>query len=666
VCGIAGIFNLDGQPISVQQLRRMADLLRHRGPDDEGYALFNTRSGQATHYKGPDSPQALDLPDIRTAEPSNADLGLAERRLAILDLSPSGHTPMRSADGQLTICFNGEIYNYVELRAELAALGHAFRSTGDTEVLLAAYQEWGERCVERFNGMWAFAIWDGRRGQLFCSRDRFGVKPFYYVKTKTQFAFASEPKALWASGLIAPKPNEIILQDFLAGYEASTLDATMFEGIAQLPAGHCLSVTPDEFRIWRYWSLPINTEFGPRTFDMTQAVTLREKLTDAVRLRLRADVPVGTCLSGGLDSSAIVVLTNQLLQHDHGIPIHLIGSQQKTFTAAYEDPIADERYFAAQVVQQTQAAWHLTFPSAEKLQAELETFIWHHDEPPITTSMYAQWDVMRLAHQHGVKVLLDGQGSDELLAGYLPFDIHLAQALTNGHWGMFWRELQATARVGSRSIMQVLSRLAGRLLPQAWQAWLQKHRPARMLGLDQSVVDGAIARHQAHFDAATQRNLPRHLAQLATYNLPRLLRAEDRSSMAFSIEARTPFLDVRLAEYVSQLPANARMREGWSKYVLRRAMEEVLPAEVVWRRDKKGFVTPEGRWLHQMHPMLQELFCDSPRLSPWLRLGELQRILEDKQTFQNTTAAATLWRIMAAELWLRMIECYEDIPVLQS
>jgi asparagine synthase (glutamine-hydrolysing) len=204
MCGIAGIFNLDGQPISVHQLRRMADLLRHRGPDDEGYALFNTRSGQAAHYKGPDSPQALDLPDIRAVETSDADLGLAERRLAILDLSPSGHTPMRSADGQLTICFNGEIYNYIELRAELAALGHAFRSTGDTEVLLAAYQEWGERCVERFNGMWAFAIWDGRRGQLFCSRDRFGVKPFYYVKTKTQFAFASEPKALWASGLIAP------------------------------------------------------------------------------------------------------------------------------------------------------------------------------------------------------------------------------------------------------------------------------------------------------------------------------------------------------------------------------------------------------------------------------------------------------------------------------
>ena len=666
MCGIAGIFNLDGQPISVHQLRCMADLLRHRGPDDEGYALFNTRSGRAAHYKGPDSPQALDLSDIRAVETSDADLGLAERRLAILDLSPSGHTPMRSADGQLTICFNGEIYNYIELRAELAALGHAFRSTGDTEVLLAAYQEWGERCVERFNGMWAFAIWDVRRGQLFCSRDRFGVKPFYYVKTKTQFAFASEPKALWASGLIAPKPNEIILQDFLAGYEASELNATMFAGITQLPAGHCLSVTPDKFHVWRYWSLPVNPEFGPGTFDATQAATVREKLTDAVRLRLRADVPIGTCLSGGLDSSAIVVLTSQLLQHDHGIPAHLIGSQQKTFTAAYEDPAADERYFAAQVVQRANAAWHLTFPSAEKLQAELEAFIWHHDEPPITTSMYAQWDVMRLARQHGVKVLLDGQGADELLAGYLPFDVYLAQALVGGRWRTFWSEAQAVSRVGSRPTAQVLGRLAARLLPQAWQAWLQKRRPARMLGLDQSVVDGAIARHQAHFDAATQRNLPRHLAQLATYNLPRLLRAEDRNSMAFSIEARTPFLDVRLAEYISQLPANARMRAGWSKYVLRRAMEEVLPAEIVWRRDKKGFVTPEGRWLRQMRPTLQELLHDSPRLSPWLRVGELRHALMDEQTFQNTTAAATLWRIVAAELWLRMIERHEDISVLQG
>jgi len=656
VCGIAGIFTLDGQPISVHQLRRMADLLRHRGPDDEGYALFNTRSGQAAHFKGPDSPQTLDLPDIRAVETSEADLGLAERRLAILDLSPSGHTPMRSADGQLTICFNGEIYNYIELRAELAALGHAFRSTGDTEVLLAAYQEWGERCVERFNGMWAFAIWDSRRGQLFCSRDRFGVKPFYYVKTRAQFAFASEPKALWASGLTAPKPNQIILQDFLAGYEASDLNATMFAGIAQLPAGHCVSVTADEFRIWRYWSLPVNTDFGPSTFDDAQAATVREKLTDAVRLRLRADVPIGTCLSGGLDSSAIVVLTSQLLQRDHGIAAHLIGSQQKTFTAAYEDPAADERHFAAQVVQQTSAAWYLTFPSAEKLQAELETFIWHHDEPPITTSMYAQWDVMRLAHQHGIKVLLDGQGSDELLAGYLPFDIYLAQALVNGHWRALWPEMRAIARVGSRSTPQVLSRLAGRLLPQVAQSWLQKQRPARLVGLDRSVVDHAVSRRWRNFDAAGQRNLPRHLAQLATHNLPRLLRAEDRNSMAFSIEARTPFLDVRLAEYVSQLPANARIREGWSKYVLRRAMEAVLPAEIVWRRDKKGFVTPEGRWLRQMRPTLQELFRSSPRLSAWLRLTELQRALEDEQTFQNTTAAATVWRIVAAELWLRMID----------
>jgi asparagine synthase (glutamine-hydrolysing) len=442
VCGIAGIFNLDGQPISVQQLRRMADLLRHRGPDDEGYALFNTRNGQATHYKGPDSPSELDLPDIRAAEPSNADLGLAERRLAILDLSPSGHTPMRSADGQLTICFNGEIYNYHRI-ARRTGIASATPSAAPATPRCCSLpiRQWGERCVERFNGMWAFAIWDGQRRQLFCSRDRFGVKPFYYVKTKTQFAFASEPKALWASGLIAAEAQrDHPGTTSWPATKPATLDATMFEGIAQLPAGHCLSVTPDEFRIWRYWSLPVNTEFGPRTFDMTQAVTLREKLTDAVRLRLRADVPVGTCLSGGLDSSAIVVLTSQLLQHDHGIPAHLIGSQQKTFTAAYEDPAADERYFAAQVVQRANAAWHLTFPSAEKLQAELEAFIWHHDEPPITTSMYAQWDVMRLARQHGVKVLLDGQGSDELLAGYLPFDIYLAQALVSGHWYVLWLE----------------------------------------------------------------------------------------------------------------------------------------------------------------------------------------------------------------------------------
>ncbi|WP_169237885.1 asparagine synthase (glutamine-hydrolyzing) [Candidatus Roseilinea sp. NK_OTU-006] len=657
MCGIAGIYHLDGAPINLAQLQRMAGLLRHRGPDDEGFALFNTQTGAALHLKGPDSPPGVDLPDMRTvSEQPLVNLGLVERRLAILDLSPAGHTPMTTADGALTLCFNGEIYNYIELRAELVTLGHAFRSSGDTEVLLAAYRQWGEACVQRFNGMWAFALWDAQRRVLFCSRDRFGVKPFYYVKTPTLFAFASEPKALWASGLIPPQVDEIILEDFLAGYEASRLDGTMFANIRQLPGGHSLSISEGAFVIKRYWSLPVNPDIGPAQPDDGPAQRVLELLTDAVRLRLRSDVPVGTCLSGGLDSSAIVALVNVLMQTEHGIPREQLGARQKTFTAAYEDHVSDERRFAQIVVEQTGAEWHCTFPTAEGLRADLERFVWHHDEPPITTSMYAQWCVMRLAREHGVTVLLDGQGSDELLAGYLPFDVWVSQLLRAGRWRQLWRETLAIRRVGSRSLAGVLARAVAYQLPSAAQRWVQQRWSGRMTGLRAGVAERAMRRRRHAFPPETYAHLPSHLAHLTLYNLPRLLRAEDRNSMAFSIEARTPFLDVRLAEYISQLPAVYRIHAGWSKYVLRRAIRNLLPSAIVWRRDKKGFVTPEQAWMRALRPFWRELFHDRPRLSDWLDVGLVRKMLAAESTPDASIMGANLWRWGAAEVWLRQIE----------
>lgn len=667
MCGIAGIYHLDGMPINVPQLRRMAELLRHRGPDDEGYALFDTQTGHAFHFKGPDSPAALDLPDIRSAQVPQANLGLAERRLAILDLSSAGHTPMVSPDGTLTIVFNGEIYNYVELREILRGLGYVFHSTGDTEVLLAAYREWGEACVERFNGMWAFAIWDARARHLFCSRDRFGVKPFYYVQTPTLFAFASEPKALWSVGLVAPQPNAPLLEDFLAGFEASRQDETLFAEIRQLPAGHILTVTAAGGSPRRFWSLPVNPDLGPATPEPGPTQRVLELLTDAVRLRLRSDVPIGTCLSGGLDSSAIVALINQLMQHEHDVPRDQIGAQQRTFTAAYEDAFSDERRFARLVVEQTGAAWHCTFPTAEGLQADLESFVWQHDEPPITTSMYAQWCVMRLAREHGVTVMLDGQGADELWGGYLPFDVYLSQMLHAGRWLRLANELRAIRRVGSRSAVDVLQRAFAYQLPAVVQHQLQAARRTRVLGLHPEVVRRAIQRHDAVFGPESRANLPQHLAHLVAWNLPRLLRAEDRNSMAFSIEARTPFLDVRLAEYVSQLPAVYRLHAGWSKYALRRALEVVLPAAIVWRRDKKGFVTPEGAWLRALRPRLCEMFDDRPRLSPWLNLPVVRATLAQDDWAADPVASASVWRWTSGEVWLRMLERpREDLSVLQS
>lgn len=657
MCGIAGIYHMDHAPIPLATLRAMADSLRHRGPDDEGYALFNRATGMARHFKGADSPAGVRLPDIRgTAAAGEYDLGIAERRLAILDLSPAGHTPMTTADGALTLTFNGEIYNYVELRHELSALGHAFCSSGDTEVLLAAYRQWGVNCVTRFNGMWAFALWDAAHRILFCSRDRFGVKPFYYIHERNLFAFASEPKALWSTGLIQARPNPALLADFVAGYEASQPDQTLFEGIRQLPGGHNLVVAADGMHIERYWSLPCNLELGPAEPEDAPIQCVRELLTDAVRLRLRSDVPVGTCLSGGLDSSAIVRLVNDLMQSEHNIPRALVGEHQKTFTACYDDASSDERAFARMVVEQTGAEWRQTFPTAETLRADLDRFIWHHDEPPITTSLYAQWCVMRLAREHGVVVTLDGQGSDELLAGYLPFDVYLAQILRAGQIGRFLTEARAVARVGSRPWRDVLIRTAANQMPAAWQRAAQQSRRSRMVGLRPEIATQAIMRHQRIFNPDSLVNLPLHLQALALNNLPRLLRSEDRNSMAFSVEARTPFLDVHLAEYISQLPAVYRIHRGWSKYALRQAVTGLLPDAITWRRDKKGFATPERAWLSVLRPMAAQLFQDSPRTEPLLELSVVRTTLARVDFATDMMAAASIWRWIAAELWLRMIE----------
>ena len=515
---------------------------------------------------------------------------------------------MTTADGALTLVFNGEIYNYIELRTELAALGHRFRSMGDTEVLLAAYRQWGPDCVGHFNGMWAFALWDSAQQRLFCSRDRFGVKPFYYVQRSALFAFASEPKALWQSGLVEARPDMTLLGDFLAGYESSKPDASMFDGIYQLPGGYSLIVSAQGIERVQYWSLPCNPDLGPPQPDAGPIARVRQMLIESVRLRLRSDVPVGTCLSGGLDSSAIACLANDLMQHERNIPRSLVGAHQKTFTACYDDTTYDERPYAQMVVDQTGAEWHQAFPTAESLLADLDRFLWHHDEPPITTSIYAQWCVMRLVREKGIVVTLDGQGADELLGGYLPHDVYLSQILLAGQAGRLVREARAAGAVGGRPMRDILARVAASRLPAAARRHLQAGRPGRMLGLSREIAAAASARHQEMFGEESLSNLPRHLNTLTTANLPRLLRSEDRNSMAFSVEARTPFLDVHLAEYISLLPAVYRIHNGWSKVVLRRAVEGIVPDAICWRRDKKGFVTPEGAWLRVLRPVLADVF----------------------------------------------------------
>ena len=445
MCGIAG-YHVAGAPADARRARAMADRLVHRGPDDHGVVLIDTRTGAAWAEDG--------APGTAGAAGASYDLALAHRRLAVLDPSAAGHQPMASPDGRRWVVYNGEIYNYVELRDELARRGHAFRTGTDTEVLLAAYAEWGAGCLARFNGMWAFALWDADARQLFCARDRFGVKPLYYATGPGWFAFGSEIKALLAHPAVPRRPNAAAVYDFLALRLADHTDETFFDGIHRVPAAHALVYRPGAApALRRYWDCrPAPRDPLGAAGEAHAIARFRELFDDAVRIRLRADVPVGTCLSGGVDSSSIVVTANPLL-----------GARQRTFSACSEDPRFDERRFIDEVIAATGAASHRVFPSGARLWDELGALVDQMDEPFHSTSQYAQYAVMRLVREAGVTVTLDGQGADELMAGYPAYHgVYLATLLRAGRVGAAAREAAATWRLAGRgrSAAQLVARAA--------------------------------------------------------------------------------------------------------------------------------------------------------------------------------------------------------------
>ncbi|MGH3129572.1 MAG: asparagine synthase (glutamine-hydrolyzing), partial [Gaiellaceae bacterium] len=423
MCGICGVVAL-GRPGDAETVERMASELDHRGPDGRG-------------------------------EFNDENVALGFRRLAIIDLSDAGMQPFASEDGRMRLLHNGEVYNYRELRAELEAKGHRFRSATDTEVILAAYREWGERCVERFNGMWALALWDADSRTLFCSRDRFGVKPFYYRHHGGRFAFASELKAFRADPQTPLEANERAVRDYIEQGYLDHTEETFFAGIVRLPPAHSLTFGPAGLRRWRYWRLaPREPEPGD------PAPRLRELFLDAVRLRLRSDVPVGTCLSGGIDSSAIACGVDHLLrtEAENARPV---GERQRTFTAWFADPGFDERPYAEAVVERIRADAHWISFTDSDVVASLPAIVEAQDEPFGSTSIVAQWYVMRAASEAGLKVMLDGQGADEVLAGYHGYlGAYYADLLTHGRLAELRGELGAYRRLHGASARTVAVALA--------------------------------------------------------------------------------------------------------------------------------------------------------------------------------------------------------------
>jgi asparagine synthase (glutamine-hydrolysing) len=586
MCGILGIVSFNKE-IGSEELIKASAIIKHRGPDDEGFLTLNeiglpvVWAGQGT---ADNTQQYWKYPYLETN--TTFKLGLAHRRLSIVDLSPHGHQPMLYKDAGLAITFNGEVYNYIEIREELQNLGHNFATSSDTEVILHAWAEWGEACLHKFNGMFAFLLVDYSRKKLFAVRDRFGVKPLYYYSNGEKIVFASEIKQIRAIKGFRPSLNENISRDFLAnGYVDHTTE-TFDTQINQVPPGHFISVNIDSFqpdhKIIQWYQLqPQQWEGG-----WDKAVNhFRELLTDAVKLRLRADVSIGSCLSGGLDSSSIVCIASELLKANGEF------EGQETVTACFEDARYDEWKYAEMVVKKSGAHPHRVFTSFDDLTKEFDAFLWYQDEPTGSTSMFSQWTVFKKAHEEGLKVMIDGQGADEQLAGYTGNDIPLyAGLLGKGKYGALLHEIrQYRKQKGAFPISFILGAIQASgsglnvLLPASWK-----------LGNAQKLS-------WLHNDLAMQ--LPAKdlksglLRQIHQTPLPGLLRYEDRNSMAWSIESRTPFMDYRLFEFTLGLPEEYVYKNGITKRVLREAMQPVLPPEVSNRKDKMGFVTPEEVWL---------------------------------------------------------------------
>ena len=586
MCGIFGIWNLDRQAVDITGVQLATTAIRHRGPDDEGYLLVDTHAERFRSCGGEGTDYRLSLPDISQQKAdygvhTRFDLAFGFRRLAILDLSPGGHQPMSSHDGKFWIVFNGEVYNYRELRDELAARGHQFRTTSDTEVILAAYEQWGESCVEHFNGMFALALWDSTARKMFVARDRFGEKPFHYVYIPQRlFAFASEMKALWAAGLADRRIHDETLALFTQHGQVEIGEQTIYSGILRLPQAHTLTLTADgRLQKRRYWDIDPTQRIDGWS-DERYAEGFREHFTNSVNLRLRADVPVGSSLSGGLDSSTVVSVINRLLPET---------AVQKTFSARFDDPARDEGKWMDLVTESNRVERHDVWPTAERFFEELRDLFWHQEEPFTSASVYAQWSVMRLAKEHGVTVLLDGQGADEMLAGYHSYFNEMTDDLLNSFdvlgYLKWRRDCLAMHGVVPGSFRRVLSQKT----PEPVKRLLKRTR-----SLPQ--VEPAQPVYPREFNKVSS------LRKLLWWNTTRaglveLLRYADRNSMAHSREVRLPFLDHNLVEFVFKVPDRLLMRDGWTKWIIREAFRGIVPKEITDRVDKLGYMPPQQQWL---------------------------------------------------------------------
>ncbi|MCW5795814.1 MAG: asparagine synthase (glutamine-hydrolyzing) [Nitrospira sp.] len=577
MCGIAVAIGLNGRPVERAAVERMAKSLLHRGPDDGGIYM-------------------------------DGAVGMGFRRLSILDLSEAGHQPMVSQDGQYVLVFNGEIFNYVELRDELRKLGHQFRSSGDSEVLLAAYREWGRECLPKLNGMWAFVIYDRRHRRLFGSRDRFGVKPLYYSRDHTVIQFASEIKALRASGYQRVGINWRIASRFLLEGRLDSHNETFYDGIEQIPPGSGFEVGLDgAWHQWTFWTL----DALPKTIAPDPAATFGDLFEDSVRIRMRSDVPVGVCLSGGLDSTAIICAAAR--HRDESA-----GTQPESLQAfCYMAKEFDESKYIADTLLQTHAQLRQLETSPAELWNDVRKVLWFQDEPVHTMTAVVGYQLMRLAASQGIRVVLNGQGADETIGGYSSyFQDYWVSLLQQGRVAAAWQAVKAYTEAHGGNSRARMTAAASRCISWemykigSYRTWAQARRQARIR--QNPWFSGDLTQHFISEDTPpSSAALSTALKQsVISAPLPLYLRIEDRNSMAHSVEARLPFLDYRLVSFVCGLSDEWKVRGPWNKYVLREGMKGRIPESVRSRVDKMGFPTASKKWFaHDLYEPLREILA---------------------------------------------------------
>jgi asparagine synthase (glutamine-hydrolysing) len=626
MCGIYASVGFAPDPARI-------DIVAHRGPDGRGWEEFASPAGP---------------------------VALGHRRLAIIDLSDNALQPMPHRPSGLTLVFNGEIYNFLELRAEMEAAGERFKTRSDSEVLLRAMALWGERALDKLQGMFAFVIHDARNQRLIAARDRFGIKPLYFAETASGVAFASEIKQLIGLDGLPARMNLARVHDFLASGIMDHTAETLFAGVRQLRGGEIvvadLSQRRPTLSIRRWY--PVQPAMLDPMSEQDAAEQFRTLLGRSIDLHLRSDVPVGSCLSGGLDSSSIVCLMAERLRALSGSP------KVRSVSACYADKSVDEKPFIDIVAEHAGTQSNIIYPRHEDVFDLAAKMTWHQDEPFGSTSIFAQWSVFAEAKRIGVKVMLDGQGADEQLAGYhSAFHYYGADLARRGQWKMLARMMLERRRWHGSPLLQQIKHFTLPLLPSALTHRLRtRYRAVAEHDWLDSDAFRTIHPDRTALDIAAQSVdlLPPHdIASLCTTlthasNLQMLLHWEDRSSMAHSIEARVPFLDHRLVEFSLGLGGQHKIVGGDTKRVLRSAMDGILPEPVRQRRDKLGFATPENLWFRgPLKPMARESVEDCFRVAPGVLNETGTRALVEDMLSGRTNVDFRLWRICNLGIWAR-------------